>query len=338
MPNNAVTAKARAVHGKLLTKDDYIVLIHKGTIPAAVAYLKTKPLYASVFADTDEAVIRRAQTEFLINKNVFDNYLRICRFSVDIKKGVSTFLIRQLEAEQLIKAVTAVQLGQQDGFITAFPEYISESLAFDPMELGRAKTLSDTAAAIKGTMYHRPLLPLLTAPEPDINRIVTTINVCYIKWAFEQINAYEKGSSRERIKDFFLRKVDTDNLLMCLRMKSAFGLDAARISELMIPYHKRLRQSMVDDALKSSEPVSALSALFVRTRLAAAGGSDIPEVNIGLADFRYFRHRLAVSTNETESLYSLMMLFRAESTNLCRIMEGLRYGLPPEEIEKYLII
>ncbi len=338
MPNNAVTAKARAVHGKLLTKDDYMILIHKGTIPAAVSYLKTKPLYTQAFSETDEAVIRRAQTEFLINKNVFDNYLRICRFSVDIKKGVSTFLIRQLEAEQLIKAVTAVHLGQQDGFVTAFPEYISESLSFDPMKTAGAGSLAETAAVLKGTMYHRPLAGLLTDPSPDINRIITTINVCYIKWAFEQINAGEKGKSRERIKDFFLRKVDTDNLLMCLRMKSAFGLSADRISELLIPYHKRVRQSMIDDAMKAADPVSALRDLFIRTRLAVSGGTDIPEVDIGLADFRYFRHRLAVSTNETESLYSLMMLFRAESTNLCRIIEGLRYGLPPEEIEKYLIL
>ncbi|MBQ9384171.1 MAG: V-type ATPase subunit [Ruminiclostridium sp.] len=338
MANNAITAKSRAIHGKFLTKDDYMVLLHKGTVPAAVAYLKTKPLYASAFADTDETMIRRAQTEFLINKNVFDNYLRICRFSVQSKVGVSTFLIRQLEAEQLIKAVTAVLLGHQDGFWSAFPEYITDSLAFDPTALARAKTLPETADAIKGTMYHRPLAALLCAPEPDINRIVTTINVCYIKWAFNEINTNERPKDRKQLKEFFLRKVDADNLLMCYRMKSAFGLDAARINELMIPYHRRLRQSMIDDALKSADPVAALLALFTRTRVAVSGETDIPEINVNLADHRYFRHRLAVSANETESLYSLMMLFRTESTNLCRIIEGLRYGLPPEEIEKYIIV
>ena len=33
-----------------------------------------------------------------------------------------------------------------------------------------------------------------------------------------------------------------------------------------------------------------------------------------------------------------MMLMKAESTNLFRIIEGIRYGLPPEETEKYLIV
>ena len=42
--------------------------------------------------------------------------------------------------------------------------------------------------------------------------------------------------------------------------------------------------------------------------------------------------------NETEALYSLTMLMSAECTDLCRIIEGLRYGLPPEEIERNLTI
>ena len=59
---------------------------------------------------------------------------------------------------------------------------------------------------------------------------------------------------------------------------------------------------------------------------------------MNISDYRFFRHRLAVCTNETEALYSLMMLMSAESTDLCRIIEGLRYGLSPENIEKYLIV
>ena len=107
---------------------------------------------------------------------------------------------------------------------------------------------------------------------------------------------------------------------------------------MLIPYHRRLRVKDIQDALKMPDPVSALKELFVKVRAAAPEDLAIPEVGVNIADYRYFRHRLAVSAGETESLYSLMMLLRAESVNLCRIIEGLRYGLPPEETEKYLII
>lgn len=337
MANNAVTAKARAVYGKFLKKDDYISLIHKGSIAAAIAFLKTKPLYADDFADAAESSIRRKQAEELIHKNAFDNYMRVCRFASGDKTGIMSFHIKQLECEQLTKAIIAVSSGNQEDFVMSYPEYISEHLAFDPIRLAASKNLPEVSAAIKGTMYRKALDPLLNDPKPDINRIVTMINVCYIKWAFEQIERTERGAAAEQLKEFFLRKTDADNLLMCYRLKSTFG-DNSSITELLIPYHKRLRTRDIKEALKMQDPVSALRDLFVKIRAATPAYSDIPEISVNMADHKYFRHRLAVSTNETESLYALMMLFRTESMNLCRIIEGLRYGLPPEEIEKYLII
>lgn len=335
MANNAVIAKARAIHGRMLTKDDYTAIIHKGSIPAAVAYLKTKPLYAGAFADTEEAAIRREQAEALIEKTVYDNYVRVCKFAHGDKKGIMSFYVRRLECEQLIKAVIAITAGSQEGYIAAFPEQISDELGFDHMRLAGKKTLADAVTVLKGTIYYRPLLPLMTAPEPDIDRILTTINVCYIKWAFEQIDRTEHGETRERLKYFFLRKTDADNLLTCLRLKT-FGIENERIKELLIPYHKRLRRCEIDEALKLPDAVTVLREMFVGERIIAEEVSDIPEINVNIADRRYFRHRLAVCSNETEALYSLTMLMSAECTDLCRMIEGIRYGLAPEETEKYL--
>lgn len=338
MANNAITAKARAVHGKFLTKDDYTNLLHRGSIPAAIAYLKTKPMYRSAFIDTDEAAIHRRQAEEIIKKNVFDNYIRISGFSSSGKDGIMSFLAKQLEAEQLIKAVSAVAHGTQSGFVTAFPDHISEYVCYDPLKLAEAKDLAELSDLLTGTMYHKPLKELMTAQQPDVNKIITTINVCYIKWAFAQIDKSAKGKAREEVKSFFLRKVDADNLMMCYRMIRSFGYEPDRINELMIPYHRKLKPKDIDAALKTIDPVSAVRDLFVKARISTKHVSDIPEINVGLEDHRYFRHRLAVSTNEIESLYALMMLFKDESTNLCRIIEGIRYGLPPEETEKYLIM
>jgi V/A-type H+-transporting ATPase subunit C len=337
MANNAVTAKARAIYGKMLTKDDMNVLTHKGTVPAAVAYLKSKPLYAGTFADTEEATVRREHAEALINRSVYDNYLRVLRYASGDKDGIMSFYIRRLECDQLIKAVIAISGGEQEGFIASFPEYAADKLGFDALKLAGVKELPAVAPLIKGTIYYRALLPLLTAAEPDIDRILTTISVCYIKWAFEQINRSERGKTRELLKDFFLRKTDADNLLMCMRLKS-LGIANERIKELMIPYHKRLRRCEIDTALGLPNAVQVLREMFIGERLIAEEVSEIPEINVNIADRRFFRHRLAVCTNETEALYSLTMLMTAESTDLCRIIECLRYGLAPEETEKYLAI
>ncbi len=338
MANNAVTAKSRAISGKLLTKDEYTTLMHKPSVGAVAAFLKTRPLYAAAFADTDESAIHRAQAEALIERSVFDNYIRVLKFHTGDKTGIMSFYIRHIETEQLIKAVTAIASGAQESFMFSFPEYVTKYICFDPISVAEASDLSMLALILEPTPYKKPLHGLLTDPEPDLNKIITTINVCYIQWAFGQIDRFARGSSRELLKDFFLRKTDADNLLMCYRMKSVFKADPERISELLIPYHKRLRRKKIDEALRTNDPVAVLREMFVTERVATAKVSDIPEINVNVSEYRYFRHRLAVSANEVEALYSLMMLFKAESTNLFRIIEGIRYGLHPEEMEKYLII
>ncbi|MCR4780520.1 MAG: V-type ATPase subunit [Ruminiclostridium sp.] len=338
MANNAVTAKSRAVSGKLLTRDEYISLLHKSSVGAVTSFLKTRPLYAAAFTDIDENAVHRARAESLIERSVFDNYIRILKFHTGKKDGIMSFYIRRIETEQLIKAVTAIASGSQESFMFSFPEYVTDYICFDPIIVAEAKDLVTLSMVLAPTPYGKPLHKLLTDPEPDVNKIITTINVCYIQWAFAKIDEFAFGSSNALLKDFFLRKTDADNLLMCYRMKSAFKADADRIGELLIPYHKRLSRKQIDEALRTSDPVSVLREMFVTERVATARVSDIPEINVNVSEYRYFRHRLAVSANEVEALYSLMMLMKAESTNLFRIIEGIRYGLPPEETEKYLIV
>ena len=77
MADNALIAKARAIYGNMLTADSYNVLVHKGTIAAALSFLKTKPLYSAVFSDIDETAIHREQAESLIEENIYYHYQRL---------------------------------------------------------------------------------------------------------------------------------------------------------------------------------------------------------------------------------------------------------------------
>ena len=60
---NAITAKARAIYGKRLTKEDYNNLLHKRGVSGVVAYLKTTEKYRATFANVNETTIHRGQVE-----------------------------------------------------------------------------------------------------------------------------------------------------------------------------------------------------------------------------------------------------------------------------------
>lgn len=337
MPNSAVIAKSRAVYGSFLKKDDYISLAHKGTIASAIGYLKTKPRYSEAFADIDEATVHREQAEAIVTRLVFENYLRICRFATGGRNGILSFLIKKLESEQLSRAVIAVATGMQEKYYLTFPPYLIDHICFDPAAASRAKDCAALLEVISGTPYYKPLKPFLEAREPDINDTVTEINCCYIKWAFTKINADTKGREADSLKKFFLHKADIDNLMTCMRVSGSFSTDSEYVKKLLLPFHRRIRPAEIDEALKASDSMAALRALVTEKKLAFSS-SELPELDIRRADFSFFRRRLALTDSETEALYSLMMLFEAEAANIIRIIEGLRYALPPEEIEQYLIL
>lgn len=339
MGNSAAVAKSRAVYGSFLKKEDYDILMNKSSIGAAVAYLRTKPRYAAAFADVDEAAVHREQVEELISKSVFDNYIRICKFSGGSRKGIARFHIKKLEAQQLSKAVIAVSTGNQVGFYGNLPYYLMDYLSFNPAEAAEAKSFSALLEVLKDTGYYKFLKPVMSVEKPDVNGIIIAINACYMKWAFGEINSGVKGKAKEQLKNFFLRKADIDNLLLCYRLRTFFGKEPEEIKSMLSPYHYRLRPAEIDEALKSPNPDTAIRELFLKKKLAEniSRREDCPEIAVNAADFKYFRRRLALSTNEIEALYSLMVLAELEAANLFRIIEGIRYGLPSEEIEKFIV-
>lgn len=340
MSSGAIVAKSKTVFGSLLKKEDYMSLIYKGSVAGVVGYLKQKPRYKAVFAEINEAGLHRAQAEALIEQNVFDSYMRICRFAAGDKKGIMSFYIKKLEAEQLIKAIIAVSSGGQERFFGNLPPYLMDKLSFDAEEAARAKTMRELLIVIEKTPYYKALYPVLSEDKPDMETAALAVNCCYIKWAFSKLQSSVKGKARDRLKSFFLRKADLDNLLLCYRLMVNFSLEPEEIEKLLIPYHYRLNINEIDEALRAPDPVSELKKLFVNKKLAVNINrkDDCPELGAGAMNYRFFRHRLALSENETEALYSLMVLFETEAMNIYRIIEGVRYGLPPEEIEKYIII
>lgn len=340
MANSAIAAKAKAVYGSYLKKNDYDSLIQRNSVGAVVAYLKTIPRYSSVFADADENSIHRGKVEELLGEHIFRRYIRMRKFGSVKKGGITDFYIRKTEAEQVIKLIAAIVTKTQQSYFLSMPAYLMDYLSFDAAEAAGCKNLQELARVLEKLTFYKPLIPLLNMEKPDINRCIMVVNSCYLKWAFSVINRDFKGAKRDRLKEFLLRKTDADNILLCYRLKKFFSESEERIKELMLPYHYRVKPADIDSALKSQNPTDALINLLsercVPKNIAVDEG--FPELGTMKANYLYFRHRLAMTTDDTEAIFSLLVLAETERGNLQKIIEGIRYKESPAEIEKLVII
>ncbi len=340
MANSAIAAKAKAVYGSYLKKSDYDNLIHRSSVGSVVAYLKAIPRYAPIFSDIDENTVHRGKVEELLSENIFRRYIRLCKFSAHKKGGITDFYIRKTEAEQVIKLIAAIVTKTQQSYFLSMPAYLMDYLSFDVTEAAGCKNLSELARVLEKLKFYKPLIPFLNAEKPDINRCITVVNGCYLSWAFSVINRDFKGEKKERLKEFLLRKTDADNVLLCYRLKKFFDESEDRIKELMLPFHYRVKHADIDAALKSQNPTDALIGLLSERCVpkTVTVEESFPELGTMKANYLYFRHRLAMTSDETEAIFSLLVLAETERANLQKIIEGIRYKESPAEIEKLVII
>ena len=339
MANSGIPAKAKAVYGTFLKKADYDSLIQRTSVSAVTSYLKATPVYRETFAETDETTIHRGQLEHILSEHIFHTYTRLRRFCSGRKNGILDFFIKKCEGEQLINLITAIASGTQQSFFLDLPAYLMDYLSFDAAEASNAASLKELVRFISPIRMYKPLIPYLEAENPDINKCITVVNSCYLGWSFSVINRDFRGQKRARLKQFFLRKIDMDNVLLCFRLKKFFDEDEERIKELIQPFHYRVKVADIDAALRSQTPVDSLIKLMCDRCIPQKIGIDesFPELAASRSHYEFFRHTLALTNDETEALFSLTVLLETQRMNLQKIIEGIRYGEAPSEIEKLVI-
>lgn len=338
---NALIAKARAIYGGFLDTEDYNNLVHKQSVGAVAAYLKGTDRFGKAFSNVAESQVHRGQVESMLEKDVFEYYIKLCKFSAQDKNGFASFLIKRKEIEQITNAIIFINIKSYDSYIKSLPTYLIDYASFDLMSLAACRSWDDLLKALEETPYAKILKPYLTSPSgADLEACSTALYLNYTKWAFKQIGNSFKGKEASELKEIFLREADLDNLLTCYRLKRYFKESTDNVKKAMKPYHYRITMQQMDEILNSSNPDDQIFELLRKKYFKDNIEYDRDNLEVAVRRYNYacFKKQLRLSKNGTMVMYSLVMLFEVERTNIRKIIEGIRYSLDPSEIEKLLVI
>ena len=339
---DAIIAKAKAIYGKRLTPEDYGNLLHRSDVSGVVAYLKDTLRYRKTFAHVNEMQIHRGQVEQLIAKDMFELYIKLCKFMAADRNSFCFYLIRELEIKQIIAALIYIKAGATDGYLLEMPTYLMEYTCFDLMKLAKAGTYVEVLEVLSDTPYYKVLKNLLSTfrRQDDMNEAAVTLYAWYIHWAFKAIERSFKGSEAQKLKEIFLRRSDLSNLTVCYRKKSLFNEESERIKKSLYDVHYRLTPAMIDEILSQPDAAEKLLALLKRIYFKDKIDYDPENLEIAVRRYNYsfYKKQLGFTDNGVMALYSLMVLCETERANLQTIIEGVRYQRPPTETEKLLVI
>lgn len=338
---DAITAKAKAVYGKRLTKEDYNNLLHKSGVSGVVAYLKSTERYRDIFANVNETQIHRGQVEQLLAKYVFELYLRLCRFMSAEKSSFCFYMIKELEIKQIVSALMHINAGLKDGYLLEMPAYLIDYLSFDLMKLSKAGSYEEVLEVVSDTPYYKVLKPLLTSGRENtsLDEFSVALFGYFVKWAFKAIDNEFKGTDAKSLKEIFLRQSDLSNIMICYRKKSLFNENAEQIKKSLYEYHYKVSPAVIDDILSQPDAdkrlLELLNRLYFKNRIEF--DSQVLETAVRKYNHSFYKKQLYYSSNGVIALYSLMGLCQTERSNLRKIIESARYDRSPEETEKLLV-
>lgn len=338
MSSNAIIAKARCIHGKMLTENEYATLLQRRTVGDAVAYLAGTEHYKAFMHGVDVTDMHRGQFEELMQKYSFENYIRLKKFSGMGRNAFASFQVKKLELQQVLKALVFIREHSPESIIVSIPMYLQGYTDFNLLTLATATTEDELLRVIEETSYYS-VLKKAFAENSSTNRCTAILNAYYIRWAFKAINANFKGSEAAELKNLFLLDADLTNIMLCYRLNKYFGAGIDAITEVMTPYHYRFNAATIDDVLGRPNADEELVKLL-ESRYFKKGQADRENLETEIQRYKYRQAKkcLALSTNGMAVLYLLVTLFDIERTNLQKTIEGIRYNVPPSEIEKILVL
>ncbi|MDO5423178.1 MAG: V-type ATPase subunit [Eubacteriales bacterium] len=339
---SGTTTKIRAMKSRLLTDSDYRDLSAMKTVTDALVYLKKKPGYDKLFANRDERTLHRNEIEIILIKSVYADFRKLYRFSsADQRKFLDVYFGRY-ETAMLKSCMRRLFDHQSITFYTgSFREFFEKHSALDLEKLSTSRTLEEFVENLNGSRYYAPLKRVLALPSPTLWDFGMALDLFYFQWMWEQKDSVLKDKeSQAFFMDAYGAKIDLLNLQWIYRSRKYFQMPPAQIYAMVIPVQYRLKKEDIQALAEAGTPEAFRQAL-ARTWYGRHFDALTPET-LSQA-YMQIRHRIQTDNARKEpysvaTVISYLFEKEHEIDRLTTALEGIRYGLAPEEIQNYVLV
>lgn len=338
---NVILAKAKAMYGNSLKSGDYINLLNCRSVSEIAVYLKNNTSYASALANINEATIHRGHLEMLLRRKLFNDYAALARYDETVGLKMSDYVIRRAEIEMIISCLRLMSAGRASEFFFSMPMFFSTRTHLDLAKMSRSKTYAQLLDAMRHTIYHDILEKY--PPEEDgkirLTEIETALYTRLTQIVYKIIEN-QRGSSRGELKGLYGTNVDVQNVTRILRLKRFFNADPDFIRKNLLPFGHIISEKAMESMINAPNG-EAVMEIFLSTPV----GRRIPESQRAFtydlhqrAPYFAARRYMHYSIHPAVVMLSYIYITDVEIDDIINIIEGVRYGLQPEQIKPMLVL
>ncbi|MDR1805594.1 MAG: V-type ATPase subunit [Clostridium sp.] len=338
---NALYAKCHALYGKRLKDADYSLLLSCKTVGDVASYLKTKTVYSDALANIHTPTVRRQQLELHLRSHLFYEFASLCRYEVSLGQGFYRYYIMRGEVAQLLTCIRLLDSEHQDDYLLSMPAYFQRYASLDLFELAKATDAKQVWDATEGSEYHEILRPFLEKnPErPDISAIELALDSYLWRQLYVILGKASGKSTQSEGLRYLTVDADMKAIAIAYRMKKYLRSNGNQIRAKVDFSSGRLSKKQVEellDAPSAEELLRRLAATPYGTQFAKQDFLYI-EDSTSRVSYAHALKKFRYTTDAGVCTLAYLDLAENELKNLTHIIEGIRYGAPPEEIRKQLV-
>ncbi len=331
----ALTTKIRSLIGKMLTDEDYAVLLSKTSVPMVAQQLKTYHEYGRVLETVDENSAHRSDLELCLQADIIGQFKKLYHFADSDSKPFLDVYLKRFELDLLKQIARSVETGHKS-FSTVDP-FIQRHVGFDIEALLAAKDLNELLELLSADHHYTMLYNILKARgEVSIFSFEMTLDLYMYNRVLSNAKKTLKGSDRTFAEKFFGSEADIMNLRWIYRCKANFKLDKELIYSYIIPYYYKVSQKTIQ-ALVNASPETCRDMILATPYREIFAGEDFEREHL-----RYLKKTSkALMTQFPYSAVNILCYLRLKSIeagNIVSIIEGIRYHLNADEIKEYLVL
>ncbi|MEG0367209.1 MAG: V-type ATPase subunit, partial [Coprobacillus sp.] len=339
--SNAILAKARAMYSRRLTEQNYEELLKRRSINDLVAYLKSDTAYGESLSDLKEVNIHRGQLESLLNKEIFLRLDRLMRFASKKELEFYKLGVIELEIQLILTKARLIVSDYYTGYEIEIPDYLNKYTSFDLYGLLSVMDYEGLLVVLRGTKYYDALLKFKPKDdEPlDSNLLELELKHIYYKEYVDTVTKLFKGKKRKDLLTMINTSIELQNITKIYRLKKYFNATPSQIRETLFMEHSRIPKSVMNDLIEAKDASDFLKKLADSPYKLYVDDQEFIYIEYYTEKIRYnlAKRFMRFSTDSALVYMTYKFVYQVEIDNLKHIIEGLRYGEAPSQIESMLI-
>jgi len=334
--NSAINTKILSMKHSSLSEKEYETMSRLSSVSEVAAFLKTNTRYSYVLKDIDTSSIHRGVLESLLKGQIKYDIKSILSFSPKSAKFFLKILSTKEEIDNIKIFLRYLLTENTDS-------YKRETIFTSPKiftKLKNTNNFKEFTEALADTEYYIALKPFIDFPERQnlfelemaLDRFFSYLCTKYIK------KHLSKADAKSLIQSFGIQS-DLDTIMFIMRSKNYYNFSPEQIYSYINLNFFRLKNQNIKNMVMANNQKEIINILKIT-----------PYKNIFSESLSFFEknvHKYKLKVNyslykknphSTEAIQFYIYFKEIEIKNITTIIEGIRYGLAPEEIIKHLIL